>query len=243
MRIQQGIKNGPIKVDMPQWGTVGVNSTLTWFNPIVICGADTTRSSSRVFGCSGSYIDRMRSDASQRIREWICRQEYRIFPPDQSALPNHRVRFHFHRHRWPTENEVIFLLSAAPWGLRKRWDLDWRLQALEADQKQNWVRRSAKVASRQTFDFKSLRCFLQTTDNMPPKVFCFILLTGVSSHSNQRKQVDDAPATSTRSTRQSTKATATVKKNTRGSAKNVSASWVTISAARKSTTSWRPRFF
>ena len=44
----------PIMVHMPQWGTVGVNSTLTWFNPTCICDADTTRSSSRVFGCSGS---------------------------------------------------------------------------------------------------------------------------------------------------------------------------------------------
>ena len=53
-----------MSVDIPQCGTVGVNSTLMWFAPTVTWGAETTRSSSRVFGCSGSYIERMRSVVS-----------------------------------------------------------------------------------------------------------------------------------------------------------------------------------
>jgi len=39
-----------------------VNSTVTWFISMETCGAETTRSSSSVLGCSGSYIERMRSE-------------------------------------------------------------------------------------------------------------------------------------------------------------------------------------
>lgn len=46
---------------MPQCGTVGVNSTRTWLSFTRIWDAETTRSSSRLFGCSGSEIERIRS--------------------------------------------------------------------------------------------------------------------------------------------------------------------------------------
>ena len=59
-------RNIPIKVLMPQCGTVGVNSTVTRSGTLlsnVICGAETTASCSRVMlRCSGSDIDLMRSE-------------------------------------------------------------------------------------------------------------------------------------------------------------------------------------
>lgn len=54
-------KHSPINVDIPQWGTVGVNSTMMWLSPNSICSTDTTLSSSRELGCSGSAIERIKS--------------------------------------------------------------------------------------------------------------------------------------------------------------------------------------
>lgn len=55
---------------MPQWGTVGVNSTVTlsgFFGSNVICGADTTASCSRdMLLCSGSDIDLISSEDEER---------------------------------------------------------------------------------------------------------------------------------------------------------------------------------
>ena len=56
----------PINVDAPQCGTVGVNSTTTWFPSTSTCGADTTANCSNVKGCSGSVIERM---CSKRVEQ------------------------------------------------------------------------------------------------------------------------------------------------------------------------------
>lgn len=54
--------DSPMRVDMPQWGTVGVNSTSTRPGATVIWGAETTASCSNVIErCSGSLMERIRS--------------------------------------------------------------------------------------------------------------------------------------------------------------------------------------
>lgn len=65
--------NWPMIVDIPQWGTVGVNSTVTELWASSICSADTTLSCSSDRGCSGSDIERMRStkNVSSDLQEWL----------------------------------------------------------------------------------------------------------------------------------------------------------------------------
>ena len=67
----------PMSVDMPQCGTVGVNSTNTRFRALstVICGEDTTANISSVIDlCSGSLMERIRSARShgKQRREQGC---------------------------------------------------------------------------------------------------------------------------------------------------------------------------
>ena len=65
-----------MNVLIPQWGTVGVNSTVNFRLGLlrlgssnVICEAETTASCSRVMlRCSGSEIDRMSSKGGVNIR-------------------------------------------------------------------------------------------------------------------------------------------------------------------------------
>lgn len=94
-------------------------------------GAETTRSSSSVFGCSGSYIKRMRSAQTRRVRlvqvwGWDGKSVYRIFHLGQWP-PLHLFHLRIGLYRLSIVNALKHPLYVQNFlKMRKRQDLDWR---------------------------------------------------------------------------------------------------------------------